>query len=286
MPIRPEPILIAARRWLEVIPGSGESRARAMFANLDRYSDLTSTQYEAALEWLRSAGLLDDVDAGVPANHRILMAAIETSEAPWLPNADEFADDPRLLPDDVVAAAEALNLDAPTAAGYVRAAWGKIDQAMRDEIGLSGERALVEFLAKYTRASVEHVSQWSDGLGYDIAVSFGDVVAHLEVKSTLRQQRFTLHLSRNEYRISQQDPSWLLVALRLDREDLTLRSIATVPTTWLSAQVPIDAPGFGSWESCRVDVPDTTVTPGLPALEVTFGDRIDEVRHLFRWTAQ
>lgn len=286
MPIRPEPILIAARRWLEILPQSGEARARAMFTNVEKYSDLTSTQYESALEWLRSAALLEDLHAAAPANHRVLMAAIETSDAPWLPNADEFDDDPRLLPDEVLAAAEALEIDAAAASGYVRTAWGKVDQVMRDQVGSAGEHALVELLNAHTSARVEHVSLWSDGLGFDIAVSSGDVVGHLEVKSTTRQQRLTLYLSRNEYRASQRDPAWRLIVLRLDREDLSLQSVATVPTDWLAAQMPLDVHGFGSWESCRVDVPPGFLEPGLSTLDPVFGDNIDQVRHLFRWSLQ
>lgn len=283
MPIRPEPILLAAKRWLELLPHTGEARARTTFATVEKYSDITSTQYESAYKWLRDNGLLKDLNSATPVNHRVLIAAIETSDAPWLPNADEFGDDPGLLPDDVVGAAGVLNVDLASAAGHVRSAWGKVDQALRDEIGSAGERALVELLEGYTDAKVEHVSMWSDGFGYDISVSLGELVGHLEVKTTTREQRLTVHLSRNEYQTSQRDPAWMLVVLRLDRQDRSLRSVATVPTEWLAEQVPRDRDGFGSWESCKVDVPTGSLRPGLSYLTGLFGHNTDELQQLFWW---
>lgn len=211
------------------------------------------------------------------------MAAIETSDAPWLPNADEFDDDPGLLPEDVVIAAEALGVDLASAVGHVRSAWGKVDHALREEIGLAGELALVELVEGYTDAKVDHVAAWNDGLGYDIAVSGEGTVGHLEVKTTTRQHRLVVHLSRNEYRISQRDPAWVMVVLRLNSDDRTLLSVATVPTDWVARQVPRDDSEYGSWESCRLDVPTGVLVPGLSQLTKLFGDNMSELRHLLSW---
>lgn len=283
MPIRPDAILIAATRWLELLPQSGEARARTILSTAPRYGDLTSTQYESALEWLRAVGLLENANPPTPANHRVLIAAIETSDAPWLPNADEFGNDPRLLPDDVVAAANALEIDDATASGYVSAAWGKVDNERRVEVGSAGERALVELLESYTDATVEHVSLWSDGLGYDVLTSLHGVVHHLEVKSTTRLHRVSIYLSRNEFVTSARDDAWRLVILRLHPVDLSLRSIATVSTDWLAEQTPSDRGGFGTWQSCRLDVPRVVLSPGLADLTRFFGESIVDVRHLFAW---
>jgi len=281
MPIRPGSILLAAQRWLELLPKHGETRTRATFATVPRYSDLTSTQYETAYEWLRSTGMLEAEPGSVPPNHRVLISAIETSDAVWLPNADEFADDPDLLPDDVAAAAEALEIEPSTAAGYIRSAWGKVDLELRARIGSAGERALVELLEANPAAIVDHVALWADGLGYDVSVRHGLQEGHLEVKSTTRRHRLTLHLSRNEFLVSQRDPAWILVALRLDPDDFRLRSVATIDSAWLAQQMPTDTGDHGSWETCRVDVPTDSIVPGLGPLSPILGK--NEARELFAW---
>lgn len=285
MPIRPEPILIAAQRWLELLPVNGETRTRVTFTTVAKYGDLTSTQYESAYDWLRSAGMLQKPDNTMPPNQQVLKAAIETSDAPWLPNADEFADDPKLLPADVVAAAEALGVEYATAAGYVQSAWRKIDLALRHKVGAAGEIALVELIETHANARVEHVALWADGLGYDIAVSSGRHLGHLEVKSTTRRQRLTLHLSRNEYRTSRRDPNWMLVALHLDPENLSLRSVANVDSDWLARQMPRDSGEYGAWDSCRVDVPASAILPGLGFLTPIFGENVGAVQGFFSWPA-
>lgn len=281
MPIRPGSILLAAQRWLELLPKHGETRTRATFATVPRYSDLTTTQYETAYEWLRSTGMLEAEPGPVPPNHRVLISAIETSDAVWLPNADEFADDPDLLPDDVAAAAEALGIEQSTAAGYIRSAWGKVDLDLRARIGSAGERALVELLEANPAVSVDHVALWADGLGYDISVRHGLQEGHLEVKSTTRRHRLTLHLSRNEFLVSQRDPAWMLVALRLDPHDFRLRSVARIDSGWLAQQMPADTGDHGSWESCRVDVPTDSIVPGLGPLSPILDN--NEARELFAW---
>lgn len=281
MPIKPGSILLAAQRWLDLLPAHGETRTRATFATVPRFSDLTSTQYETAYEWLRSSGMLEVGSSPVPTSHRVLISAIETSDAAWLPNADEFADDPDLLPDDVVAAAEALGIEQSTAAGYIRSAWGKVDIDLRTRVGSAGERALVDLLRRNSAAMVDHVALWTDGLGYDVSVRHGSERGHLEVKSTTRQHRLTLHLSRNEYLVSQRDPEWILIALRLDPENLCLRSVATIDSGWLARQMPQDAGDHGSWESCRVDVPTESIVPGLGRLSPILDK--NEAKALFTW---
>jgi hypothetical protein len=283
MPIKPEPILLAAERWLELLPRNGETRSRAIFASTARYGDLTTTQYESAYDWIKAAGLLNNLSAAGPASHRVFVAAIETSEAPWLQNADEFEGDPGLLPEDVIAAATALKVDLEVASNYVHSAWGKVDLALREEVGSAGERALVDLLEGYTDAKVDHVSLWNDGFGYDVALRLDDFVAHIEVKSTLRQQRLSIHLSRNEFRTAGRDSAWMLVALRLDRDDYAIRSSATIPTAWLNTQVPSDSGDYGSWESCRLDVPTASLTPGLSTLTPLFGDNVSELGEVLSW---
>lgn len=147
------------------------------------------------------------------------------------------------------------------------AAWGKVNNALWSEIGTAGELALVGLLGTAApELTVDHVAATRDGLGYDIAVS-GENEAHLEVKSTTRQDRLTIYLSRNEYHALRRDPDWELVAVRLDAERMPT-AVATVPNDWISGQVPSDRSLHGRWESCRLDVPPDVPVSGISSLEI------------------
>jgi hypothetical protein len=81
--------------------------------------------------------------------------------------------------------------------------------------------------------------------------------------------------------VSQRDPAWILVALRLDPDDFRLRSVATIDSGWLAQQMPTDTGDHGSWETCRVDVPTDSIVPGLGPLSPILGK--NEARELFAW---
>src|SRR5262245_54571514 len=119
------------------------------------------------------------------------------------------------LPDDRLEAASALALDEDSAFQCIVSIWGKVDAATRELVGARGEEQLVALLAASLSARVEHVSLQSDGLGYDIAVSERNFLSHLEVKSSTRQSRLSVFLSRNEFEVMRRDPSWALIAVTL-----------------------------------------------------------------------
>src|SRR3954451_3251503 len=74
----PEPILLAAKRWLEILPSSGGiPRAQALLTTHTQYSDLTPNQYATALTWLRDLGLLEQIGAQVPPANQLLSAVFE-----------------------------------------------------------------------------------------------------------------------------------------------------------------------------------------------------------------
>lgn len=162
-------------------------------------------------------------------------------------------------------AAPSRGIDSAFPAAYVPP--GKVDSAVWSEIGAVGELALVGLLKEAApELQVDHVADTHDGLGYDIAVS-GRTEAHLEVKSTTRQGRLTIYLSRNEYHTLCRDPVWELVAVQLNagREPM---AVATVPSDWISDQVPVDRSSHGRWESCRLDVPPEVPVPGISSLDI------------------
>lgn len=265
MPVPPDPVLRAARRWLERLPDSGPARCRALFTNHAEFSDLTPTQYDTAYTWVQSLGLLE-LDATAPLEARVLLfdAAIADSGAAWLPDADTLVQSPDELPDDALRAAAALGLDAEQAFARALGVWGKVDTAERARVGSAGEHELMRLLCGSVAAEVEHVAAHSDHYGYDIAVRAANFDAHLEVKATARRTRLAVFISRHEFETMRRDPTWHLVVVRLCSE-LRASAIASVAREWILAQAPADR-RHGRWESCRLDIPPSVETPGVQAL--------------------
>lgn len=266
MRLPPEPLLRAAQRWLDLLPSSGGiPRARALLTSHPAYDDLTPTQYANALAWLSSVGILEGASThGSPAL-RIIGAIFENAAPAWVRDADLLVRGPDELPSDIVSAGSALGLTEDEIFAQLTSSWGKVDTAARERVGAAGEEALVRGLRSCSHAKVERVSEWSDGFGYDIAVSAPAFAAHLEVKTTTRRNRFTAFLSRHEYEVSRRDTVWALVVVRLS-DDLSVDAVGTVDRQWLSSQVPADRGVSAQWASCKLEIPDDAVEGGTPML--------------------
>ncbi|WP_188491110.1 protein NO VEIN domain-containing protein [Williamsia phyllosphaerae] len=266
MRLPPEPTLRAAKRWLEVLPTSGGiARAQALFTTHNRYSDLTPTQYAAALSLLRDLGLLSTERSPIPPENRILAAIFEATPQPWVKDADCLVQTPGELPADILALGSALGLDGTAVFEQLVTTWGKVDTSIREIVGASGEAALVELLRRHTAGRVDHVSNWSDGFGYDIGFNQGRTVAHLEVKSSTRSNRFTAYLSRHEYNVMLRDEHWVLVALRMS-PDLEIIGVGSVPDHWIRSNAPRDTHSSGSWAVCKLEIPSEVIESGIPLL--------------------
>ncbi|MFF2110594.1 DUF3883 domain-containing protein [Rhodococcus koreensis] len=263
MPIPPEPILRAALRWMERIPDSGVQRVRSLLTTNISYGDLTPTQYETALRWLETSGLLTSQESSAPAAVRLFEHAV--AGASWFPEVDDLIRDPDELPVDAINAAQVLNLGIDEAYQHLVNTWGKVDTTERGKLGAAGEAELVTLLRSSLSATVEHVAAWSDGLGYDISVSGHDASFHLEVKSSTRPRRCMFYLSRNEFEVMKRDPHWSLVFVRLSPE-YQISAISTVRKTWIRDSAPLDTGPEVRWASCRFDAPFEKVDPGIPDL--------------------
>ncbi|MFI0422951.1 protein NO VEIN domain-containing protein [Spongiactinospora sp. 9N601] len=274
MPLPPDSILRAAVRWLERLPASGHKRCRALFSAHPDFSDLTPTQYDAAYGWLKETGLLER--AGEPSSipQRIFEAALPG--LPWFQDADILVRDPGELPEDALTAAETLGIDRAQAFRHIRALWGKVDLEQRERIGTAGETALVKLLEGSVDAQVQHVSQTSDGHGYDIEVVGASCRLHIEAKTTLRRQRLTMFLSRHEYETMIHDPAWQLVAVRLSG-DMEIEAVCSVPREWIKRNTPCDRAVSGRWESCRLTVPLSEITSGITRLRPLLADTVSPV---------
>ena len=244
---------------MEIVPASGGiARAQALLTTHRKYSDLSPTQYSAALAWLRDMDLLGFLGSGAPPASRILAAIFENTAPTWFQDADELVRSPDELPSDIVFAGEALGLGAGEVYDQLVSSWGKVDTAERERIGAAGEAAIVQMLRDGTDGRVDHVSTWSDGFGYDISFSQQPVAAHIEVKSTTRAGRTTVYLSRHECQVMLRDSHWVLVVVRLN-SNLEVVGVGSVPKGWIAANMPRDSTPSVSWASCKVEVPSAVI---------------------------
>ena len=236
---------------------------RSLLTTNVSYGDLTPTQYETALGWLETSGLLTSQELSAPAAVRVYEHAV--AEASWFQDADYLVRESDELPADAIYAAQALKIGLDEAYQHLVSAWGKVDTTEREKIGAAGEAALVRLLRGSLNATVEHVSEWSDGLGYDISVSGHDTSLHLEVKSSTRRRRCMFYLSRNEFEVMKRDPHWSLVFVRLSPE-YQISGISTVRKNWIRDAAPLDTGPAVRWAACRFDAPFEELDPGIPDL--------------------
>lgn len=237
------------------MPASGGiPRARALLANHPKYSDLSPTQYATAFSLLRDLGVSLTAEFSARPENVVLGAIFEHAPPQWVQDADRLVQSPDELPSDITSAGQALGLDIDEVYRQLFVSWGKVDTASRERVGAAGEAALVALLRGRTHGLVEHVSELSDGFGYDVAFSDESVVAHLEVKSTTRKGRFTAYLSRHEFNVMLRDRHWALIAVHLT-ESLAIAGVGAVPRDWIAANIPRDMGASGTWASCKLEVP-------------------------------
>lgn len=272
-----EAVLLAARRWLDLLQRSDLATARALIRADSDHRRLTSTQYATALEWLAAVGLLVDGPDGLAAapeiigldipelDRQLLQRSLEHAAPPWLADADLHVPTPNDLPADVAQLAAMLGLDEAAAFAAVRQVHGRVDLSERSRVGAAGERGLVQLLEQLWPGAVIHIALQHDGFGYDIQLNLGDGPWHLEIKSTTRAGRSVIYLSRHEYEVAQHDRRWRLLLVRLDTTD-SVAAIATVDQARLWQRAPQDSGIAGRWESARFDIHHDELRPGLDFL--------------------
>ena len=274
----PEGVALAAARWLDLLQRSDVEQAWDIIRADSDYVDLTPTQYALALDWLLGIGVLDVGKTGTALSEHAqnieLEELLEVTYAfglehdppAWLADADVLVDRPEALPADAVALANALGLDDARAFAGVRQVHGRIDLERRAEVGSAGELALVAELKKVWPGEVVHIAEEHDGWGYDVSAVNSDASFHIEVKSTTRRGRLSVHLSRQEFEIAQLDSSWHLVVIGLD-DHHNLTSAATVRKGVLPGRSPEDTSPDTKWQSARYDFDVGDLEPGLPFLQ-------------------
>lgn len=216
----------AALRWLTLLRVCGVPRAQAVLTHHPKYADLTPVQYAEALAWLRRIGMVTAVGRAVVDVNGSTLSEAACSEVPL-------------------------------------AKWDEGAEEERRKIGEAGERALLRLLVSSGLPFVRHVAAESDAYGYDIEAAWSDARRfHLEVKSTTDPTRLVVHLTRHECDVMMADREWCLAAVLVGVHGEAV-SVVTVDTRWLMSAVPADMAEEGRWESARLIVPVSAMTPGL-----------------------
>jgi len=236
-----------------------------MFVSYSGFSDITPTQYDQALEWLRELGLLERSYTPSEAVQRLFDAAILYGDTLWFRDLADLVPTPDDLPEDAIRAAAALQLDLAYAHSRISSLAQKVDTEERERIGAEGEQELVRLLRSTTHTRVDHISEWSDGHGYDIAVTAPGLELHIEVKSTNRRGNVRIFLSRNEFEVMKRDSAWRLVVVQLDN-NLKATGVGVVSKSYIEEAAPRDHSAFSRWESARFIIPESVVEPGIQEL--------------------
>lgn len=276
-----ETIAEAARRWIALLRTSAFPQASALIRADARYIDLTKTQYSTALDWLTVQKFVRAGENGLELNPRFALRTpaqmnqvlferiLETSDLPWLADADSLIPDASELPQDAAKIGAMLGLSDMCAFLTVRQIHGRIDLEKRALTGAAGEKALMAFLELRWPGAASHVAESNDGFGYDIAFFHSGVEWHLEVKSSVRRGRLTVYLSRHEFEVGRSDPNWRLIIVGLT-PDLRMHSLSTAPFPAVVCRAPADSCFESKWQSASFQLPAEELVKGL--------DFVDELR--------
>ena len=278
MVLPPDGTARAARRWMHLLSRSAFEEAIALIRADSAYSDLSQTQYAAALDWLAAARLVEPSAYGPRLVNQtahasahaldlaVFSAAIEYDQPAWLVDADSLVIEGGDIPADAAGLAECLGIVEADALLSISQIYGKIDLAARSRVGAAGELALVAMLETRWPGSVNHRALTDDGLGYDIAFTPAETTWHLEVKSTTRRASLAVHLSRHENNVARLDPAWRLIAVGLGERD-ELQALATAKTHTLLSRAPKDRDPRSTWDSVRHLLVPEDLDEGMPFLE-------------------
>jgi hypothetical protein len=130
----------------------------------------------------------------------------------------------------------------------------KFDDELLAQIGLDGERALVQMLTRaMPEATVRHMSLFDDTLGYDIALEMaGQPPIYLEVKTSSRVvgDRFNFFLSRNEERKSRSLAGWQLACMSIANGVAEYRGKLEISK--IQDEIPQNRSSRVEWQSLRI----------------------------------
>jgi hypothetical protein len=256
---------IGAARWLVELRTRPVSQVAELLSTAPRYRDLTPTQYQVALDWLRAIDLVDAsaVRDSAPVDHLLGIALehyIRASEPAWLDEFDQLVPSAQELPIDLEEMTAIAGLRDITVFEIAARVARKFDDARQKQIGLLGEKLFIDWIGQRSSAKIDWVSQTDDTAGFDIEVRDAVHRAQVEVKATTSTSRVRFYLSRNEYKAMQRSFDWSLQIVVLDGDSIA--NLFTVDRGWLSLIAPTDPTLAGKWESMTVVVPQAHLREG------------------------
>jgi hypothetical protein len=272
-----EGVLRAAQRWLDLLERSDVVQAAALIRSEARLTDLSTTQYASALDWLRAVGFVVDGSfgsalhpelrglSGSAKGQHLFRSSLQALDPPWLLDAEILIQDEADLPQDALRLAELFGLNDSAAVVGIRQVHGRVDLEARARVGAAGEAALVALLEARWPGSTIHASLRDDSLGYDAAFTLADRTWHLEIKSTTRRGQLVIYLSRRELEVAARDRDWCLVVVGLD-DFLAATAVVAVDRERLLHRVPVDAHVSVRWESARYQLNAADLSARLPFL--------------------
>lgn len=265
----------ACRRWLRLLRSHNVAEASQLLRVSSGYADISLANYAYSLQLLRTCGLARHYH-GYEGLNRELLAEDEESlilyflrmlvvafDPNWLRAYDggQFdLDDPPL---DLLQLIHVLQVDETSGVMAARQAARKVDLSARAAFGAEGELAVIEYLRQnFTAASIDHVSESDDTLGYDVRVVLGSNAWHLEVKAVSSIGPKRLFLSRHEFEVGCMDPMWKLIVVELS-SDAEYAKVGTVRTSYVKKYAPTDASAFSRWESTQYRLSPGVIAPGI-----------------------
>ena len=146
----------------------------------------------------------------------------------------------------------------------------KIDRLLLEEIGLAGEKAVIDILKKSLpeelHIRLKHVSLYDDSAGFDIqtpSLRNNSNTLLLEIKTSSRPgSLFNFFISRNEARIASLNENWMLVGVFKKDDDYDI--VGTLTYDQFSSFLPVNIHPNCRWESSKVAIPVNTFQVGLP----------------------
>ena len=141
---------------------------------------------------------------------------------------------------------------------------------MLEEIGLAGEKAVMNFLQESLPQEVQnrldHVSLYDDSAGFDIqtpSLKNNSNTLLLEVKTSSRPgSSFNFFISQNEARIASLNDNWLLVGVF--KKDNAYNILGTLSYDQFSSYLPVNIHPNGRWESSKITIPVNVFLNELP----------------------
>lgn len=146
----------------------------------------------------------------------------------------------------------------------------KIDRLLLEEIGLAGEKAVIDILKQSLpeelHIRLKHVSLYDDSAGFDIqtpSLKNNSGTLLLEIKTSSRPgPLFNFFISRNEARIASLNENWLLVGVFKKDDDYDI--VGTLSYDQFSSFLPVNVHPNCRWENSKITIPVNVFQVGLP----------------------